>query len=183
MTIIIQTRRSRGCRGHRGHLQPGHRGTAATFETEPRSADDIEAQARRSRRFPTLVAERWRHRARMGGAEQLPAPRLLRRHRRVLGVPGPARRAGAAWAASWSRRSSRPRASAATGSWSPGSFRSTPPAARSAGACGFREVGVYEKHGCLDGQWLDVVIVERLIPENLTSRGAAAPDTDIANEE
>ena len=33
--------------------------------------------------------------------------------------------------------------------------------------CGFREVGVYEKHGCLDGQWLDVVIVERLIPENL----------------
>ena len=33
-------------------------------------------------------------------------------------------------------------------------------------ACGFREVGVYEKHGSLDGQWLDVVIVERLIPEN-----------------
>jgi RimJ/RimL family protein N-acetyltransferase len=34
-------------------------------------------------------------------------------------------------------------------------------------ACGFREVGVYEKHGRLDGQWLDVVIVERLIAENL----------------
>ena len=33
--------------------------------------------------------------------------------------------------------------------------------------CGFREVGVYEKHGRLDGQWRDVVIVERLIPENL----------------
>lgn len=28
---------------------------------------------------------------------------------------------------------------------------------------GFREVGVYEKHGQLDGQWRDVVIVERLI--------------------
>lgn len=28
---------------------------------------------------------------------------------------------------------------------------------------GFREVGVYEKHGKLDGQWRDVVIVERLI--------------------
>jgi L-amino acid N-acyltransferase YncA len=36
-------------------------------------------------------------------------------------------------------------------------------------ACGFREVGVYEKHGCLNGQWLDVVIVERVIPENLTA--------------
>ena len=32
---------------------------------------------------------------------------------------------------------------------------------------GFHEVGIYEKHGKLDGQWRDVVIVERLIPENL----------------
>jgi len=34
-------------------------------------------------------------------------------------------------------------------------------------AAGFREVGVYEKHGKLDGTWHDVVIVERLIEENL----------------
>ncbi len=32
---------------------------------------------------------------------------------------------------------------------------------------GFREVGIYEKHAKLDGQWRDVVIVERLIPENV----------------
>ena len=31
---------------------------------------------------------------------------------------------------------------------------------------GFREVGVYEKHARLDGRWRDVVIVERLVPEN-----------------
>jgi phosphinothricin acetyltransferase len=31
---------------------------------------------------------------------------------------------------------------------------------------GFREVGTYEKHGRLDGRWLDVVIVERVIAEN-----------------
>lgn len=30
-------------------------------------------------------------------------------------------------------------------------------------ACGFREVGTYEKHAQLDGQWLDVVIVERVL--------------------
>jgi len=43
-------------------------------------------------------------------------------------------------------------------------------ASRSAcGAVGFREVGTYEKHGQLDGRWLDVVIVERLIPENLST--------------
>ena len=33
--------------------------------------------------------------------------------------------------------------------------------------CGFREVGIYEKHGKLDGIWRDVVIVERLLPRNL----------------
>lgn len=32
---------------------------------------------------------------------------------------------------------------------------------------GFREVGLYEKHGKLDGVWRDVVIMERLLPENL----------------
>lgn len=32
---------------------------------------------------------------------------------------------------------------------------------------GFREVGVHEKHGKLDGVWMDTVIVERLIPENI----------------
>ena len=34
-------------------------------------------------------------------------------------------------------------------------------------ALGFREVGTYEKHGKLDGVWRDVIVVERLIPENL----------------
>lgn len=33
-------------------------------------------------------------------------------------------------------------------------------------ACGFREVGVYEKHAQLDGRWLDVVIVERCLHTN-----------------
>jgi len=31
----------------------------------------------------------------------------------------------------------------------------------------FREVGVHEKHARLDGFWRDVVVVERLIPANL----------------
>jgi L-amino acid N-acyltransferase YncA len=33
--------------------------------------------------------------------------------------------------------------------------------------CGFRELGIYEKHAKLDGAWLDVVIVEKLLPVNL----------------
>jgi phosphinothricin acetyltransferase len=34
---------------------------------------------------------------------------------------------------------------------------------------GFREVGIYEKHAQLDGAWRDVVIVERLIASNLAA--------------
>jgi phosphinothricin acetyltransferase len=33
---------------------------------------------------------------------------------------------------------------------------------------GFREVGLYEKHGKLDGIWRDVIIMELLIPSNLS---------------
>ena len=32
---------------------------------------------------------------------------------------------------------------------------------------GFKEIGVHEKHGKLDGGWRDCVIVERVFPENL----------------
>jgi L-amino acid N-acyltransferase YncA len=35
-------------------------------------------------------------------------------------------------------------------------------------ALGFREVGRYEKHARLDGVWRDVIIVERLLPSNVT---------------
>jgi len=38
-------------------------------------------------------------------------------------------------------------------------------------AVGFREVGVYQRHGKLDGQWRDCVIVEKLL-------GAAALQTE-----
>ena len=34
---------------------------------------------------------------------------------------------------------------------------------------GFREVGIYERHAQLDGLWKDCVIVERLLPANMTN--------------
>jgi L-amino acid N-acyltransferase YncA len=45
-------------------------------------------------------------------------------------------------------------------------------------SCGFREVGTYRSHARLDGRFEDVVIVERLIPENLTE--ADAPTRTVA---
>jgi len=32
-------------------------------------------------------------------------------------------------------------------------------------ACGFRDVGIHRRHGRLDGEWRDVLVVERLIGE------------------
>lgn len=45
-------------------------------------------------------------------------------------------------------------------------FVENEPSRRLLRSAGFREVGVYEKHARLDGAWRNVVIVERLIPQN-----------------
>lgn len=46
-------------------------------------------------------------------------------------------------------------------------FVENTPSRRLLAAVGFREVGIYRNHARLDGVWRDVVIVERLLPENL----------------
>jgi L-amino acid N-acyltransferase YncA len=48
---------------------------------------------------------------------------------------------------------------------------------------GFREVGVYAKHGQLDGAWRDVVIVELLIEANLIDVAALTDAIEQANRE
>lgn len=40
---------------------------------------------------------------------------------------------------------------------------------------GFKEIGVHEKHGKLDGVWRDCVIVERLIPETWSKADGRPP--------
>ncbi len=56
-------------------------------------------------------------------------------------------------------------------------FVDNEPSRRLLADLGFREVGVYERHGRLDGRWRDVVIVERLLPAALDR----APDPDAAS--
>ena len=138
----------------------------ATFETELRSPDDM---ARRidedARRFPVLVAEDagrvlgwasigpYRPRACYAGVGEFSV--YVDRAARGRGV-------GRALVTQLIAEA------AARGYWKLLS-RIFPANAGSRGLCralGFREVGVYEKHGRLDGRWTDVVIVERLIPEN-----------------
>ena len=54
-------------------------------------------------------------------------------------------------------------------------FVENEPSRRLLRRCGFREVGVYVKHGRLDGRWRDVIIVERLLPANLCPDASPAP--------
>jgi L-amino acid N-acyltransferase YncA len=42
-------------------------------------------------------------------------------------------------------------------------FTSNGPSIALVKACGWREVGVHRRHGRLDGEWKDVLVVERLI--------------------
>jgi phosphinothricin acetyltransferase len=44
-------------------------------------------------------------------------------------------------------------------------FRSNRPSIALTRACGWREVGVHRRHGRLDGQWRDVLVMELLIGE------------------
>lgn len=137
----------------------------ATFETEPRSADDMLVyMAEREGRYPVIVAERdgvlmawaaagpYRPRACYDGVCEFSvyADRV-------------ARGTGAAQAALQGLID----ACEAAGFWKLVS-RIFPENVRSRGLCrklGFREVGIYYRHGKLDGQWRDTVIVERLLGE------------------
>jgi L-amino acid N-acyltransferase YncA len=42
-------------------------------------------------------------------------------------------------------------------------FTSNEPSIALVKSCGWREVGVHRRHGCLDGEWKDVLVVERLL--------------------
>ena len=152
----------------------GIAGRSATFETEPRSAGDIATRLKDSSEYPILVAvdgERvvgwaglssYRPRACYAGIAEFSIYLDAVARGRGLGRD----LLNALIAAARER-----------GFWKVVSriFPFNAASRAVCRSCGFREVGVYEKHGCLDGQWLDVVIVERLIPENLVSPGRPAP--------
>ena len=136
-----------------------------TFETRPRTAADVQAWF--DGRHPIVVVERdgemiafastsnYRARACYAGIAEFSV--YVARNARGLGAGSIAMRALIDTA--------RP-----AGLWKLVSriFVENTASRKLMASMGFREVGIYEKHAQLDGQWRDVVIVERLIPENLT---------------
>ena len=137
----------------------------ATFETDQRSAADVErALAERGSRYPTVVVEH------EGAVLAWAAASLYRSRTCYAGigefsvyVAREARGRGLGRIAMEALIS----ASERSGLWKLVS-RIFPENAASLALCrslGFREVGTYGRHARLDGEWKDVVIVEKLIGE------------------
>jgi L-amino acid N-acyltransferase YncA len=135
----------------------------ATFETEPRTTEQLAAQlADKGDRYPTMVAERdgrvvaW---ASAGPYRSRPAYAGVAEH--SVYVARAARGTGAGRAA----LEALCRAYAERGFWKIVSriFPENTASLALHEKCGFRVVGVYERHGKLDGHWRDCVIVERLL--------------------
>jgi L-amino acid N-acyltransferase YncA len=139
----------------------------ATFETEPRSTEDMLAYLEeRAGCYPVIVADQ------DGQVVAWAAAGGYRSRECYAGVcefsvyaDRDARGTGAAQAALEGLIDACEKA----GFWKLVS-RIFPENVRSRGLCrkvGFREVGVYYRHAKLDGEWRDTVIVERLLGEGL----------------
>jgi L-amino acid N-acyltransferase YncA len=139
----------------------------ATFETEPRSADQMAAWlAGKEGRYPVVVAERG-GRVLAWAAASSYRPRACYDSVAEFSVYADreARGTGAAQAALQGLIDSCEQAG-----FTKLVSRIFPENVRSRGLCkklGFREVGTYYRHGKLDGSWRDTVIVERLLGEAL----------------
>lgn len=141
----------------------------ATFETDPRTAAQVAAAlVDKGDRYPTVVVERdgvvvaW---AGAGAYRSRPAYAGMAEH--SVYVARTARGSGAGRAA----LEELCRVYAERGFWKIVSriFPENTASLELHARCGFRVVGVYRRHGRLEGAWRDCVIVERLLGE------AAAP--------
>jgi len=137
----------------------------ATFETEPRTTDQIAAQlAEKGDRFPTVVVERAGYVVAWAGAgayRNRPAYSGVAEH--SVYVARASRGSGVG------RAALEPlcRVYAERGFWKIVSriFPENTASLVLHERCGFRSVGVYRRHGKLEGQWRDCVIVERMLDE------------------
>ena len=138
----------------------------ATFETEPRTIDQIEAQLTdKADRFPTVVAEHngevvaW---AGAGAYRGRSAYAGVAEHSVYVARSARGKGAGRVVLDAFCREY------AARGFWKIVSriFPENVASLALHERCGFRVVGVYKRHGKLDGAWRDCVIVERLLDES-----------------
>jgi L-amino acid N-acyltransferase YncA len=142
----------------------GIEGRAATFETRPRSASDVAPWLAQPDRFPLLV---WEQDGEVLGFARVAAYTDFEPYRGVgelmIYVDPKARRRGVAL----ELVDAVCRAVEELGYWKVLGklFTENEPSRALLRRCGFRDVGVHVRHGRLDGEWRDVVVVERLLGE------------------
>lgn len=138
----------------------------ATFETEPRTAKDIASWFDNAHAFVSVadgsgeivgyaVAHNYTDRCCNRGIGEFSV--YVRRDRRQQGVGQVAMKALVS-------------AARARGLWKLTSriFPENEASLSLLARMGFKKIGLHEKHGKLDGMWRDCVIVELLIPENIS---------------
>ncbi len=133
----------------------------ATFETRPRTADDLRAWF--DGRHPVVVVEE------AGAVVAFAATSTYRPLECYAGIAEFSvyvARAGRGQGAGRLAMQALIEAAGTAGFWKLLSriFPENTASLKLCQSVGFRQVGVYEKHAQLDGVWRDVVIVEKLIP-------------------
>jgi phosphinothricin acetyltransferase len=138
----------------------------ATFETEPRTPEQIAKQLLdKGNRFPTIVAQHdgqivaW---AGAGAYRARPAYAGVAEHSVYVARAARGKGAGRVVLDALCR------AYAERGFWKLVSriFPENTASLALHERCGFRVVGVYKRHGRLEGEWRDCVIVERLLDQD-----------------
>jgi L-amino acid N-acyltransferase YncA len=142
----------------------GIEGRTATFETRPRGADDVAPWLEQPDRFPVLVSDdddEVLGFARVGPYTDFEPYRGV--GELMIYVAPAARRRGIAL----ELVEAVCRALEERGYWKVLGklFIENEPSRALLRRCGFRDVGVHHRHGRLDGDWRDVVVVERLLGE------------------
>ncbi len=142
----------------------------ATFETEERSGIDIKrALIEKGWRFPTVILERDSHIVAVAWSSEY-RPRVC--YAGVVEFSVYTRSQARGTGAGTAVMQELIRQCEARGYWKMLS-RVFPENIASLSLCrklGFREVGVYHRHGRLEGKWRDCVIVEKLLGEAARSR-------------
>lgn len=134
----------------------------ATFETEPREASDIEAWLAAGERLPVLVAD--------AGEEVLGWARILAYSDRTIyagvgevsvyvAAHARGRGIGTALLEALQRRATELCYWKLLGKLFPANAASAAMVRR----CGWREVGLHHRHSRLDGDWRDVLLVEKVL--------------------
>jgi L-amino acid N-acyltransferase YncA len=142
----------------------GIEGRTATFEVRSKTANDILPWLAEPDRFPVLVAEEdgtvlgW---ARVSPYSTVPAYSGVGELQIYVDPAARGRGVGTDLTESTFR------AAEAAGYWKliGKLFPDNEPSRALLRRCGFRDVGLHHRHGRLDGQWRDVLVVERLVGE------------------